>query len=55
MTTDPILVVDDDDALRQSLVAALETLPVEITEAATGRRPSTCWNSVASRSWSPTW
>jgi two-component system response regulator HydG len=38
MTTDPILVVDDDDALRQSLVAALETLPVEITEAATGRQ-----------------
>ena len=38
MTMDPILVVDDDDALRQSLVSALESLPVEITEAATGRQ-----------------
>ncbi|MGE3174141.1 MAG: sigma-54-dependent transcriptional regulator [Planctomycetota bacterium] len=38
MTTDPILVVDDDDALRQTLVAALESLPVEITEADSGRR-----------------
>ena len=28
MTKDPILVVDDDDALRESLVAALEVLPV---------------------------
>ncbi|MBK8098587.1 MAG: sigma-54-dependent Fis family transcriptional regulator [Planctomycetes bacterium] len=35
MSGDPILVVDDDDALRESLVAALEVLPVEIT-AATG-------------------
>ena len=37
MTTDPILVVDDDDALRQTLVAALESLPVEITAADSGR------------------
>jgi two-component system response regulator HydG len=36
MTGDPILVVDDDDALRESLVAALESLPVEITAAASG-------------------
>ncbi len=36
MTTDPILVVDDDDALRSSLVEALEVLPVEITTAASG-------------------
>jgi two-component system response regulator HydG len=33
---DPILVVDDDDALRESLVAALESLPVAITAAASG-------------------
>jgi two-component system response regulator HydG len=37
MTIDPILVVDDDDNLRQTLVAALESLPVEITEADSGR------------------
>ncbi len=36
MNRDPILVVDDDDALRESLVAALEVLPVEITAAASG-------------------
>jgi two-component system, NtrC family, response regulator HydG len=36
MRTDPILVVDDDDALRDSLVEALEALPVEITTAAGG-------------------
>ena len=36
MTADPILVVDDDDALRESLVAALEILPVEITAASSG-------------------
>jgi two-component system, NtrC family, response regulator HydG len=36
MRTDPILVVDDDDALRTSLVEALELLPVEITTAASG-------------------
>jgi two-component system, NtrC family, response regulator HydG len=36
MRIDPILVVDDDDALRESLVAALEALPVEITAAAGG-------------------
>ncbi|MBL8753376.1 MAG: sigma-54-dependent Fis family transcriptional regulator [Planctomycetes bacterium] len=36
MRTDPILVVDDDDALRTSLVEALEALPVEITAAAGG-------------------
>lgn len=34
--TDPILVVDDDDALRESLVEALEVLPVAITTAASG-------------------
>ncbi len=37
MNVDPILVVDDDDALRQTLVAALESLPVEITEADSGK------------------
>ena len=36
MTNDPILVVDDDDALRESLVEALESLPVDITAAASG-------------------
>ena len=36
MRTDPILVVDDDDALRDSLVEALEALPVEITTAVGG-------------------
>ena len=36
MIKDPILVVDDDDALRESLVAALELLPVEITAARSG-------------------
>jgi two-component system response regulator HydG len=36
MNKDPILVVDDDDALRESLVAALEVLPVEITAASSG-------------------
>jgi len=36
MTTDPILVVDDDEALRTSLVEALEALPVVITTAASG-------------------
>ena len=34
--TDPVLVVDDDDALRESLVEALEPLPVEVTAAANG-------------------
>jgi two-component system response regulator HydG len=34
--TDPILVVDDDDALRESLVEALEVLPVAITTAQSG-------------------
>jgi CheY-like chemotaxis protein len=34
--TDPILVVDDDDALRSTLAEALERLPVEVTTAATG-------------------
>ncbi len=37
MSADPVLVVDDDDALRQTLMAALESLPVELTEAASGR------------------
>jgi two-component system, NtrC family, response regulator HydG len=36
MRTDPILVVDDDEALRTSLVEALEALPVQITTAASG-------------------
>ena len=30
---DPILIVDDDDNLRETLVAALEALPVDITTA----------------------
>ena len=34
--TDPILVVDDDDALRTALVEALESLPVAITTATGG-------------------
>ena len=38
MTADPVLVVDDDDALRQTLVEALESLPVEITAAASGKQ-----------------
>ena len=37
MRTDPILVVDDDDNLCESLVAALEVLPVAITAAGSGR------------------
>ena len=37
MRMNPILVVDDDDALREALVAALEVLPVEITVAAGGK------------------
>ena len=36
MTTDPILIVDDDDALRESLEQALEVLPVAITTAVNG-------------------
>ena len=36
MSMDPILVVDDDDALRQTLVEALELLPVQITTASSG-------------------
>jgi two-component system response regulator HydG len=36
MTTDPILIVDDDDTLRDSLAAALEVLPVEVTAASDG-------------------
>ncbi len=36
MAVDPILVVDDDDALRATLVEAMEPLPVEITAATTG-------------------
>ncbi|MCK5943883.1 MAG: response regulator, partial [Planctomycetes bacterium] len=36
MRTNPILVVDDDDALREALVEALEVLPVEITVATGG-------------------
>ncbi|MCC6672972.1 MAG: sigma-54-dependent Fis family transcriptional regulator [Planctomycetes bacterium] len=36
MIRDPILVVDDDEALRATLVEALESLPVEIDTAAGG-------------------
>ncbi|MBL8736952.1 MAG: sigma-54-dependent Fis family transcriptional regulator [Planctomycetes bacterium] len=36
MRKDPILIVDDDDNLRESLVEALEVLPVEITAASGG-------------------
>ena len=36
MRVDPILIVDDDDALRESLVEALEVLPVEISAASGG-------------------
>ena len=36
MRINPILVVDDDDALRDALVEALEVLPVEITTATGG-------------------
>jgi two-component system, NtrC family, response regulator HydG len=35
--TNPILVVDDDDALREVLSEALESLPVEITVASSGK------------------
>ncbi|HEB52088.1 MAG TPA: sigma-54-dependent Fis family transcriptional regulator, partial [bacterium] len=38
MNTNPILVVDDDDALREALVEALAVLPVQITTAASGRQ-----------------
>ncbi len=38
MPVDPILVVDDDDALRATLVEALGSLPVEITTAETGQQ-----------------
>ncbi len=34
---DPILLVDDDDALRDALSSALESLPVEIETAGTGK------------------
>lgn len=34
---DPILIVDDDDALRGAMVEALEVLPVAITEASSGQ------------------
>ena len=36
MTTDPILLVDDDEPLLATLTEALESLPVEITAAAGG-------------------
>ena len=36
MTADPILIVDDDDNLRTVMAEALEVLPVEITQAASG-------------------
>ena len=36
MRKDPILIVDDDDNLRESLVEALDVLPVEITAASGG-------------------
>jgi len=37
MTADPILIVDDDDNLRTVMAEALEELPVEITQASSGR------------------
>ena len=52
--TDPILVVDDDDALRESLVEALEVLPVAITTAASGAAAVACSANAASRWSSPT-
>ncbi|GAB4145166.1 MAG: sigma-54 dependent transcriptional regulator [Planctomycetota bacterium] len=36
MTAEPILVVDDDDALRETVVESLRTLSAKITEAASG-------------------
>ncbi|MCA8958800.1 MAG: sigma-54-dependent Fis family transcriptional regulator [Planctomycetes bacterium] len=35
---DPILIVDDDDHLRTAMAEALDVLPVEITQADSGRR-----------------
>ncbi len=37
MRKDPVLLVDDDDALRETLCEALEPLPVEVVSAATGK------------------
>ena len=37
MIQDPILIVDDDDNLRTVMAEALEVLPVEITQAGSGR------------------
>ena len=37
MNRDPILIVDDDDNLRATLAEALEILPVDITQAASGK------------------
>ena len=38
MTVDPILIVDDDDALRETLAEALQSLPVDIVTAATAEQ-----------------
>ena len=37
MIKDPILIVDDDDHLRETMVEALAELPVEITAADSGQ------------------
>ncbi len=37
MIRDPILIVDDDDNLRTVMAESLEVLPVEITQASSGR------------------
>ena len=37
MTRETVLVVDDDDALRETLVAALESLPITVEAAASGK------------------
>ena len=37
MTGDPILIVDDDDNLRRTLAESLEILPVDITQAGSGK------------------
>ena len=37
MIEDPILIVDDDDNLRAVMAEALDVLPVQITQASSGR------------------
>ena len=48
MSTDPILVVDDDDALRETLVAALESLPGTLIARMSGSG-ATCFALFADR------